>query len=169
MVRVNGRRSFTKATHAESARKGEPVGAAKRSRTELSTERIIEKGASQLAPNSAEFHRLKEPTYAEGRCRFINPNAYCAPFNRTQTPREARNRRPAGWTAIWITLPKITVEGLQKVAITLAQDQQHSPWPRERRRYPRTKSHLIGEALDDFFRKLGFEEFCLQPQEGDER
>ena len=87
----------------------------------------------------------------------------CAPFNRTQKPREARNRRPAGWTAIWITLPKITEEGLQKVAITLAQDQQHSPWPRERRRYPRTKSHLIGEALDDFFRKLGFEEFCLQP------
>ena len=162
MVRVNGRRSFTKATHAESARKGEPVGAAKRSRTELSTERIIEKDASQLAPNSAEFHRLKEPTYAEGRCRFINPNAYCAPFNRTQTPREARNRRPAGWTAIYITLPKITVEGLQKVAITLGQEGQHSPWPRERRRYPRTKSHLIGEALDDFFRKVGFAEFCLQ-------
>ena len=125
------------------------------------------KGASELAPNSAEFHRLKEPTYAEGRCRFINPNAYCAPFNRTQSPREARNRRPAGWTAIWITLPKTTVEALQKVAITLAQEGQHSPWPRERRRYARTKSHLIGEALDDFFRKLGFEEFCYQPCQGE--
>jgi hypothetical protein len=44
----------------------------------------------------------------------------------------------------------------------LAEDQQHSPWPKERRRYARTKSHLVGEALDDFFRKLGFPEFCVE-------
>jgi hypothetical protein len=57
------------------------------------------------------------------------------------------------------------VEALQKVAIVLAEEGQHSPWPKERRRYPRTKSHLIGEALEDFFRKLGFEEFCLQEEQ----
>ena len=81
-----------------------------------------------------------------------------------RSPREAPKRRPTGWTAIYITLPKITVEGLQRVANTLAEEGQHSPWPRERRRYPRTKSHLIGEALDDFFRKVGFPEFCLQEE-----
>jgi hypothetical protein len=139
MVRESGPQPFIKATQAESARKVEPAGLAKSAHT--------------------------EPTYAQGRCRVINPNAYCAPFNRRETPHQARNRRPAGWTAIWVTLPKTTVEGLQHVAITLAQGQQHSPWPRERRRYARTKSHLIGEALDDFFRKLGFEQFCLQKEQ----
>ena len=64
-----------------------------------------------------------------------------------------------------IILPKLTLEGLRKVAITLAQDQQHSTWPGERRRYPRTRSHLVGEALDDLFRKLGFPEFCLQQEQ----
>jgi hypothetical protein len=57
------------------------------------------------------------------------------------------------------------VEGLQRVANILAEEGQHSPWPKERRRYPRTRSHLVGEALDDFFRKLGFPEFCLQQEE----
>jgi hypothetical protein len=58
-------------------------------------------------------------------------------------------------------MPKVTAEGLAQVAIALAEEGQHSPWPKERRRYPRTKSHLVGEALDDFFRKVGFPEFCL--------
>ena len=103
-----------------------------------------------------------EPKYVFERCRSIDPNSKRAPFDRVRSPREAPKRRPAGWTAIYITLPKITVEGLQKVAITLAQEGQHSPWLKERRRYARTKSHLVGEALDDFFRKLGFEEFCVE-------
>jgi hypothetical protein len=34
----------------------------------------------------------------------------------------------------------------------------------DRRRYPRTKSHLVGEALDNFFRQLGFEQFCVQKE-----
>jgi hypothetical protein len=156
MARPPGRQLFTKATHAESALKGELVGAAKRSHGLRDRQKV------GITPGQST-PEVEAKTYAEGRCREFNPNAYAAPFNRVRIPRSSRNRRPAGWTAIYITLPKITVEGLRKVAITLAQDQQHSPWPRERRRYPRTKSHLIGEALDDFFRKLGFEEFCLQP------
>jgi hypothetical protein len=163
MAQAPGRQPFAKATHAKMARKGKPGAAAKRSHGALGPQRV---GAT---PGQTGFHRPKETSYAFERCRSINPNAYVAPFNRKHSPHEARSRRPAGWTAIWVTLPKITVEALQQVAITLAESQQHSPWPRERRRYPRTKSHLIGEALDDFFRKLGFEEFCLQPQEGDER
>ena len=131
-------------------------------------ERIIEQGTPQLAPEP-NFERPKEPTYAEQRCRSMDPNAYRAPVNRTRAPRQERNRRPPGWTAVWITLPKVTLEGLQRVSMTLAEEQQHSPWPKERRRYPRTKSHLVGEALDDYFRKLGFEEFCLQPEQGEGR
>ena len=70
-----------------------------------------------------------------------------------------------GWSDCRFILPKLTLEGLRQVAITLAQEGQHSPWPKERRRYARTKSHLVGEALDDFFRKLGFPEFCLQQEQ----
>src|SRR5258708_22080974 len=106
-------------------------------------------------------------SYAEQRCREVNPNAYAGPFARMRSPRNERNRRPKGWTVLRIIVPKTTAEGLAQVAIRLAQKGQHSPWPRERRRYPRTKSHLVGEALDDFFRKVGFPEFCLQSEEGD--
>jgi hypothetical protein len=83
---------------------------------------------------------------------------------RVRSPREAQKRRMEGWSDCRIILPKLTLEGLQKVAIALAEDGHHSPWPHERRRYPKTKSHLVGETLDDFFRKVGFPEFC-QPGE----
>jgi len=69
-----------------------------------------------------------------------------------------------GWSDCRFILPHRTLEGLRTVAIALAQEGQHSPWPKERRRYPRTKSHLVGEALDDY---LGFPEFCLQPEQGE--
>ena len=157
MARVPGRQLFTKAPHMESALKRELAGAAKRSQsTTRQPERIIEERNRQSAP---EF---EAKTYEEGRCRVFNPNAYAAPFERVRTPRSARNRCPAGWVAVHVTLPKMTVEGLKQVAIALAQDQQHSPWPKVRRRYARTKSHLVGEALDDFFRKVGFPEFCIE-------
>ena len=74
-----------------------------------------------------------------------------------------------GWTDCRFILPRLTLEGLQRVAIILAEEGQHSPWPKKRRRYPRTKSHLVGEALDDYFRKMGFPEFCLQPEQGEGR
>src|SRR5262249_37569732 len=140
-------------------------------------ESVLKQGPATVAKNSsvamqANTPRIKfsdltsEPTYAQQRCRTIDPNHARAPFSRTRAPRATRNRRPSGWTDIWISLPQLTVDGLKQVAITLAQEEQHSPWPKERRRYPRTRSHLVGEALDDFFRKLGFEEFCYQPPQG---
>jgi hypothetical protein len=165
MARVPERQPFTAAPLAESALKGESAGAAKRAHRAERAERIGTVPEQSMQQSAPESGLPKEPTYALGRCRSVNPNAYCAPFNRIRAPRSSRNRRPAGWTAIYITLPKITVEGLQRVAIILAQEGQHSPWPRERRRYARTRSHLVGEALEDFFRKLGFEEFCLREEQ----
>jgi hypothetical protein len=161
MARVPRRQLFTKAIHAESVLKGELVGAAKRSHGVRDPKKV---GGVSLAQSTPQ---VEEGTCAQGRCRQFNPNAYAAPFNRTRTPRSSRNRRPAGWIAVYITLPKITVEGLKRIAITLAEEGQHSPWPKERRRYPRTKSHLVGEALDHYFHKLGFPEFCLQPPQGE--
>jgi hypothetical protein len=114
------------------------------------------------AEGKDSMDEVPELTWAHARCRTIDPNHLQAPFNRVRSPRRAVNRRPPGWADIWISLPQITVDGLKHVAITLAQEGQHSPWPRERRRYARTKSHLVGEALDDFFRKLGFLEFCVE-------
>jgi hypothetical protein len=106
------------------------------------SERIMAQDRPDITLNP-EFPRTLEPKYVLERCRSIDPNFKRAPFDRVRSPREAPKRRPAGWTAIYITLPKITVEGLQKVANTLAEEGQHSPWPKERRRYPRTKSHLM--------------------------
>jgi hypothetical protein len=153
------------ATRTKAAHRVEPVEIAKR---EHPLERLKPEGVLDLPPeNSSEFHQQEETSYALARCKTINPNANTVSYPRRESPHTARNRRPVGWTAIWITLPKDTVEALQQVAIALAQEGQHSPWPKERRRYPKTKSHLIGEALDDFFRKVGFPEFCLQqPEQG---
>ena len=145
-----------KAAPAERALRRERATVVGRSKVALCAD--VEAPQSMKKPSE----RIPEPKYVLERCRSIDPNFKRAPFDRVRSPREAPKRRPAGWTAIYITLPKITVEGLQKVAITLAQEGQRSPWPKERRRYPRTKSHLVGEALDNYFRQLGFEQFCVE-------
>jgi len=118
--------------------------------------KIIEDGLPQPRP---EIKKPKGPKYSEQRCVTIDPNAYRAPFNRVRSPREVRNRRPENWTARWVVLPKRTVEGLRILAIQLAQAQQHSDWPGERRKYPRSVNYFVTAALNDFFKKLGFEEF----------
>jgi hypothetical protein len=106
----------------------------------------------------------KGEPYAQQRGRTINPNFQRAPIERVRSPRQAQKRRLEGWSDCRFILPKTTLEGLKQVAIVLAEQGQHSPWPKERRRYPRTKSHLVGEALDNFFRQLGFEQFCVQKE-----
>jgi hypothetical protein len=107
----------------------------------------------------------KAPRYAQERCRTIDPNYRQARIVRVRSPREAQKRRMQGWSDCRFILSKLTLEGLRQVAITLAQEGQRSPWPKERRRYARTKSHLVGEALDDFLRKLGFPEFCVEEEQ----
>jgi hypothetical protein len=116
-----------------------------------------------------EAKREAAPRYAEQRCRTINPNFRQAPPERIRSPKEAQKRQMEGWCDCRFILPHRTLEGLRTVAIALAQEGQHSPWPKERRRYPRTKSHLVGEALDDYFRKMGFPEFCVEPEQGQGR
>ena len=133
------------------------------------------RGSAQGAglKTNADLYGVKReasPRYVEQRCRIINPNYRQAPVVRVRSPRESqKRRRMEGWTDCRFILPRLTLEGLQRVAIILAEEGQHSPWPKERRRYPRTKSHLVGEALDDYFRKMGFPEFCLQPEQGEGR
>jgi hypothetical protein len=124
--------------------------------------KIIEDGLPQPRP---EIKNPKEPNAAEQRCVTIDPNARRAPFNRVRSPREVRNRRPPGWTARWFALPKLTVEGLRTLAIQFAETQQHSDWPAERRKYPRTVNYFVTLAVNDLFKKLGFEQFCVQERE----
>jgi hypothetical protein len=121
--------------------------------------KIIENGLPQPRP---EIKKPKGPKYSEQRCVTIDPNAYRAPFNRVRSPREERNRRPENWTARWFVLPKLTVEGLRTMAIQFAQAQQHSDWPGERQKYPRSANYFVTAALNDFFKKLGFEQFCVE-------
>jgi hypothetical protein len=99
------------------------------------------------------------------RCHSIDPNHNDAPWPRMRAPRTAAKRRDPEWEYCSFALPKKTLEGLRRVAIALAEEGQHSPWPREKRRYPRTKSHLVGEAIDHYFRELGFPQYCLQQPE----
>ena len=75
-----------------------------------------------------------------------------------------RNRRPEGWQNGRIVLPKVTWEGLRAIAISYAQDQQHSDWPREHLRYPKTKNYYLVDALNQYFKLLGFDEFCVEEQ-----
>jgi hypothetical protein len=49
------------------------------------------------------------------------------------------------------------LEGLRTIAITLAQEQQRSEWPKEARRHPKTRNYFVTAALNDFFRKMGVE------------
>ena len=95
----------------------------------------------------------------------VDPNAYKAPIDRVRSPRETRNRRPPEWTARWFVLPRSIVEGLRILTIELAYQQQHSGWTAERCRYPRTKNLHVTAALNDYLRRLGYEQFCVEEQE----
>ena len=140
MTDAAGRQLFTKAIRTEAT---EPAGTA--------------------SPRSNGMNP-KGPKCNGGRGVTIDPNAYRAPFNRARSPRDVRNRRRPGWTARWFVLPKLTVEGLRTLAIQFAQAQQHSDWPRERLRYPRSVNFFVIEAVNDYFRRLGFEQFCVEEQ-----
>ena len=125
-------------------------------------DKMIEEGLPQ--PVNPAAKRPQGPKYADQRCVTIDPNTARAPFNRVRSPREERKRRPEGWTACWFVLPKVTVEGLQTMAIQFAQEQQYSDWPGERRRYPKSKNYYVLSAVNALFKRLGFERFCVEEQ-----
>jgi hypothetical protein len=125
------------------------------------TDKIIAQGLPQL-----EANKLKRCGLAEERCVSIDPNAYRTrfPFNRVESPHDARKRRLPGWTDCRFILPEVTLAGLRALTIKLAHEQQNSDWPGERRRYARTKNFYIVWALNLLFERLGFQEFCVEEQ-----
>jgi hypothetical protein len=128
-------------------------------------DKIIEQGLPQ--PVKLESQRVKTRTCAEERCKLIDPNAYRtrAPFHRVRSPREAPKRLQKNWTDARFILPKLVLEGLRTLTIELAGQQQNSDWPAERCRYPRTKNFHVTAALNDYFRRLGFPQFCVEEQD----
>lgn len=102
--------------------------------------------------------------YIDQRCETIDPNWRSAPICRVRSPRLSEKRRAKGWADCQFALPRITLEGLRTIAITLAQEQQHSEWPGERARYPKTLNYYVTAALNDFFQKMGYPEFCVEEQ-----
>jgi hypothetical protein len=170
MADVPGLRPFTKALCAKSAERT-PMASPQRRLAKCQAKtpegvmrlagKIIEDGLPQPPP---EIKNPKGPKYSERRCVSVDPNAYRAPLNRVRSPREERNRRPEGWTERWFVLPKVTVEGLRTVAIQFARAQQHSGWSGERLKYPRSVNYFVIAAANDLFRKLGFEQFCVEEQ-----
>jgi hypothetical protein len=127
-------------------------------------DRVIEEGLPQ--PPKLDTQKTEGLAYAEQRCHSVDPNNYRwrVPFNRLETPHEARKRRPPGWTDCRFILPKLVLEGLRALSIELAHQQQNSDWPQERCRYPRTKNFHLTAALNDYLKKLGYEQFCVEEQ-----
>ena len=123
--------------------------------------KILDGETPQLISSNEE----KAPRYVDERCKTIDPNFRRAPFNRVRSPREAQKRRAKAWVDCQFALPRLTLEGLRTIAITLAQEQQHSEWPGERARYPKTLNYYVTAALNDFFQKMGYPEFCVGEQE----
>jgi hypothetical protein len=119
---------------------------------------ILNEGMPQPVSSNVE----KGSRYVDQRCKTIDPNFRHAPFNRVRSPREARKRREEGWTNCQFALPRQTLEGLRTIAIMFAQEQQHSEWGKEARSYPKTRNYYVIAALNDYFRKIGFEQFCVE-------
>jgi hypothetical protein len=122
--------------------------------------KILDEGTPQLISCKVE----KGPRYVEQRCRTIDPNFRRAPFSRVRSPREARKRRAEGWTNCQFALPRLTLEGLRMIAIIFAQEQQHCERTKVARRYPKTRNYFVTAALNDYFRKMGFEQFCVEEE-----
>jgi len=123
--------------------------------------KILDEGTARPISSKVE----NGPRYVDQRCKAIDPNFRRAPFSRVRSPREARNRRAEGWTNCQFALPRLTLEGLRTIAIIFAQEQQRSEWGEEARSYPKTRNYYVVAALNDFFRKVGFEEFCVEEEE----
>jgi hypothetical protein len=173
-----GWQAFTKSDSAESAPKAakarkasvDQYGLARLAKSEAKTpqgmmrlgERIIEKPLPE--PVDSQPEKAQGLTYQEQRCHSIDPNSYRTrlPFTRVRGPREAPKRLPTGSTDARFILPRVTLEGLRALTIELAHQQQNSDWPGERCRYPATKNYHLTAALNDYFKKLGFEQFCLE-------
>jgi hypothetical protein len=84
---------------------------------------------------------------------------------RVRSPRSAAKRLLPDSTDCRFILPRLTLEGLRTLTITLAQQQRGSEWPRERARYPKTKNFHIIAALNDYLEKMGFPEFRVAEAE----
>jgi hypothetical protein len=122
--------------------------------------KILDEGTAQPIFSKVE----KGPRYVDQRCKTIDPNFRRSPFSRVRSPREARNRRAEGWTNCQFALPRLTLEGLHTIAIMFAQEQQHSERAKVARRYPKTRNYFVTAALNDYFRKIGFEQFCVEEE-----
>jgi len=120
--------------------------------------KILDEGMPQPISSKVE----KGPRYVDQLCKNVDPNFRRAPLNRVRSPREARKRREEGWTNCQFALPRLTLEGLRTIAIMFAQEQQHSEWGKEARSYPKTRNYYVIAALNDYFRKIGFEQFCVE-------
>ena len=84
---------------------------------------------------------------------------------RQRSPREMKNRRKPGWTGCNFVLPRVSLEGLRLLAITCASGERQlatSETLGYRRRYPRTKSFFVVQALNHLFEENGMPEFCVQ-------
>jgi hypothetical protein len=126
-------------------------------------DKILDEGTPW--PGSSQLKT--DPRYVDQRCKTIDPNFRRAPFIRVRSPREARNRRAEDWTNCQFALPRLTLEGLRTIAIMFAQEQQHSARAKVARRYPKTLNYFVTAALNDYFGKLGFEQFCVEEEKSE--
>jgi hypothetical protein len=95
---------------------------------------------------------------------LIDKNAYRQRV-RKYVPYERRSRRRRGWRRCELVLPARLLEGLKVLAKTKAQElasqRLEEPYG-YKRRYPKTVSRLVTEAINHLLIEYGFSEFCVE-------
>ena len=153
------------------ASSNDPDGLLRLNRSHAQTQKGFRRLANTIARDAIGIP-LTRKQRAEERARRpkldakeIDKNSYRAPVARERSPRDMKNRRKPGWTDCNFVLPRVSLEGLRLLAITCAAGERQlatSETLGYRRRYPRTKSFFVVQALNHLFEENGMPEFCVQ-------
>jgi hypothetical protein len=167
-------RQTSMAAKAVPATSNDPNGLLRLQRSHAQTPRGLKRLANAITRDAIGIP-LTRKQRAEMRAqqpkldaKDIDKNSYRAPMNRQRSAREMKNRRKPGWTDCKFVLPRVSLEGLRLLAITMAAEARQLSANEPlgyRRRYPKTKNFFVVLALNHLFEENDMPEFCVQEVE----
>jgi hypothetical protein len=173
-TRAKPAQATSKAAEAKPACSNDPYGLQRFERSHAQTPKGIRRLVNTITRDAIGIP-LTRKQQAEQRVqrpkvdpKEIDKNSYRAPVARQRSPRETKNRRKPGWTNCNFVLPRVSLEGLRLLSITMAADARESAASEAlgyRRRYPKTKNFFVVQALNRLFEENGMSEFCVQEAE----
>jgi hypothetical protein len=170
-TRAKPARAMPQAAKATLASSNDPDGLLRLERSHARTPKGFKRLANAIARDviGIPLTRKQRSEHRAQRTKLdpkeIDKNSYRAPVARERSPREMKNRRKPGWTDCNFVLPRVSLEGLRLLAITCAAGERQLAATQTlgyRRRYPRTKSFFVVQALNHLFEENGMPEFCVQ-------